>query len=112
MFVVSWPKIVFTVRGFNGWGELVTLGYAQVTLPSQPGQFRLHAHLYSIVRNERWYHRWLPFLKAEPTALEDGEIERVIVRGEGRETEKVKSLGVLNVRVETLLRNFNRFGYR
>jgi hypothetical protein len=112
MFVVGWPKIVFTVRGFNAWGELATLGYAQVGLPSQTGQFMLRAHVYSIVRNERWYHRWLPFLSVEPTTLEEGEIDRVIVRGEGRETEKVKPVGVLNIRVETLLRNFNRFGYR
>lgn len=32
--------------------------------------------------------------------------------GEGRETEKVRCIGVLEVRVETLLRNFHRFGYK
>ena len=63
----------------------MTLGYAQVGLPSESGQFMLRAHVYSIVRNERWYHRWVPFLKAEASTLEESEIERVIVRGEGRE---------------------------
>lgn len=104
--------MVFTVRGFNAWGELATLGYAQLSLPSETGQFVLRAYVYAITRNERWYHRWLPFLQPAPSTLEQAEVSRVILKGEGREIEKVKCIGVLNVRVETLLRNFNRFGYR
>jgi hypothetical protein len=36
------------------------------------------------VRNERWYHRWVPFLQAEVSSLEESEIQRVILQGEGR----------------------------
>lgn len=71
MYVTSWPKIVFTVKGFDASGELVTKGYAQIGLPSQTGQFVLRAYIYSIVRNERWYHRWLPFFSPEVSSLEE-----------------------------------------
>ena len=37
MYVITWPKIIFKVKGFNRWGELVPRGYAQLTLPSETG---------------------------------------------------------------------------
>lgn len=81
MFVASWPRMVVTIRGFNAWGELVTLGYAQLSLPCETGQFVLRAHVYSITRNERWYHRWLPFLAPPPATLENPELSRVVLKG-------------------------------
>jgi hypothetical protein len=41
----------------------------------------LRAYIYSIVRNERWYHRWFPFLEPEVSSLEKSEIERLILNG-------------------------------
>ena len=63
----------------------MTKGYAQIGLPSETGQFVLRAYIYAIVRNERWYHRWLPFLSAEVSSLEESELQRLIIGGEGRE---------------------------
>ena len=112
MFIASWPKIVITLKGFNYLGQLVPKGYAHIDLPTETGQCVKKAHLYSIIRNESWYQSWLPFLPATPSALDEKEVERVIVRGERRESEKIRSVGVVIVRVETLLRNFERFGYK
>jgi hypothetical protein len=84
MYVATWPKLLITMKGFNYKGELVPKGYAHIDLPSQSGQYVKQAYIYSIVRNESWYQRWIPFCEAEPSALDPKEIERVIIRGEGR----------------------------
>lgn len=84
MYVASWPRLVLTLKGFNYRGELVPRAYAHIDLPAAPGRELRRAYLYAIVRNEAWYHRWLPWLQPEPSALDRKEVERVIVRGEGR----------------------------
>jgi hypothetical protein len=70
MYVSSWPKIVVTINSFNYKGELVPKGYAHIDLPSETGQFLKQAYIYSIIRNESWFHKWMPFLEAAPSALD------------------------------------------
>lgn len=70
MYVSSWPKIVVTINSFNYKGELIPKGYAHIDLPSETGQFMKQAYIYSIIRNESWYHKWLPFLEPAPSALD------------------------------------------
>lgn len=84
MYVITWPQIIFKVKGFNNWGELVTRGYAQLYLPSSSGQYMKKPYIYTIIKNEKWYHRWLPFLEPDVGTFDDKEFERVIVNGEGR----------------------------
>lgn len=61
MYVSSWPKLLITMKGFNYKGELVPKGYAHFDLPTETGQYVKQAYIYSIVRNESWIQRWLPF---------------------------------------------------
>lgn len=51
MYVTTWPKLLFKIKGFDRLGELVTRGYAHINLPTESGQFMRKAYIYSIVRN-------------------------------------------------------------
>ena len=56
-------------------------GYAHIDLPTTNGQSAREAYIYSIIRNESWLSKWIPFCEAEPSALDNKEIERVVIRG-------------------------------
>jgi hypothetical protein len=51
MYVTTWPKLLFKIKGFDRFGELVTRGYAHINLPTESGQFMRKAYIYSIIRN-------------------------------------------------------------
>ena len=37
MYIESWPQLLLTVRGFDADGDIITRGYGQIFLPTQPG---------------------------------------------------------------------------
>jgi len=37
MYIASWPQLLFTIKGFNSYGSIITKGYGQVFLPTEPG---------------------------------------------------------------------------
>ena len=81
MYISSWPKLLITLKSFNYKGDLVPKGYAHIDLPAETGQFIKEAYVYSIIRNESWYNKWIPFCSADASALDEKEVERVIIRG-------------------------------
>ena len=64
------------------------------------------------MKDIQWYHKLFPFLQPNPIALDEKDYERIIAKGEGREVEKVKSIGKLKIRSEVLMRNYKKFGYK
>ena len=62
MYLISWPQIVMTFKGFNFYGQLITIGYAQVSFPMSSGMQLKQSHIFGVVQNMKWYHKWFPFL--------------------------------------------------
>lgn len=52
------------MKGFDQDGDVVTKAYAQIFLPTRPGMRVQEAAVYQIVRNVKWYQRWIPFWEA------------------------------------------------
>jgi hypothetical protein len=52
------------------------------------------------------------FLEPNPLTLDEKDFERIIAKGEGREVEKIRSIGKITIRAESLKRNFCKFGYK
>jgi hypothetical protein len=98
MYVESWPQLLMTIRGFDINGDLITKGYAQIFLPTEPGMQIKEAALYQIVRNVKWYHKWFPFLEPSYISYDRKEFERIIGKGEGREAEKIRCIGKIKIR--------------
>jgi hypothetical protein len=78
MYVESWPQLLMTIRGFDIDGDLITKGYAQIFLPTEPGMQIKEAAVYQIVRNVKWYHKWFPFLEPSYISYDRKEFERII----------------------------------
>jgi hypothetical protein len=34
MYIASWPQLLFTLKGFDSYGNIMTIGYAQIFLPT------------------------------------------------------------------------------
>lgn len=107
------------VQSFDRCGNLINKGYAQLHLPVSTGNIIKTAYIYSVVKNVKWYHRAfkvIPFLKPflEPPIADydDKDIEEIIAKGNYRELEKIVCIGKITINTETLLRNYEKFGYR
>jgi B9 domain-containing protein 1 len=101
-----------TIKGFNPNGEIITKGYAQIHLPVESGPRVKEANIFSIYREQRWFERLFRFLEPNPLALDEKDFERIIAKGEGREVEKIRSIGKIRIRAEALKRNYVKFGYK
>jgi hypothetical protein len=86
VYVQSWPQLVIKLKGFNWKGEMITKGYAQLHLSAESGQKVMEAYIYTVVKDLQWYHRFLPFMRPDPIGLDEKDFERIICRGENRES--------------------------
>lgn len=105
----EWPQLVIVFKGFDYFGRKITKGYAQMHFPIKSGTHTYTANIYA---PEPTFMQWL-YAWFGGTSIEyKRDFHKIIVKGEGRNIGKIRTVGRVTVTFNVTLRNFERLGYK
>ena len=100
----GWPRLVLTIQDSQK-GNCV--GYGAVHLPTRSGTYTRYVHMFSPVASSP-VQEFIGWLLNAPAEFRD---TKFAARGSDREVTRVKSHGVVKVKLNITTKNMGHFGY-
>lgn len=106
--LAGWPQLVVALYGTDFFGRSFVRGYSNIHLPSQTGT---HSRRLRVFRPmpQSTISGIFGFIGGVQAEYKDHE--KLLALGDGREVTRVKSIGVVTMRVTTVKHNFANYGY-
>mmetsp|Transcript_18311 Transcript_18311/g.43056 ORF Transcript_18311/g.43056 Transcript_18311/m.43056 type:complete len:223 (+) Transcript_18311:102-770(+) len=103
----GWPQIGLAVYGHDSMGRDVITGYGAVHIPTAPGTYTLKVRTFRPLSSSL-LQQFLGWMNGNPPEYVD--VKRAS-KAQGRDVTRVKSHGVVNIKLNVVMRNMEAFGY-
>lgn len=103
----GWPQLVISCYGTDMFGRDVTRGYGTMHLPISPGQHKVKVPMFVPESSSRVQKVTSWFAGRQPEFVD----AKVVAQSEGREVTRVKSQGVVTVKLNIITRDLKKLGY-
>eukprot|EP00736_Rhodelphis_marinus_P005300 Rmarinus@m.4040 len=103
----GWPQIVVTVYGTDGVGRDYVKGYGAMHIPMAPGRYTLRVKMFAPMSSSP-FQEFLSWLQGCRPEFVD---RKFVSKGSGRELVRVRSKGVIVVRLDVVTKDMALFGY-
>ena len=107
-YLNGWPQLIIALYGTDFFGRSFVRGYGNMHLPSQSGKHKRKIQIFKPLPQST-ISGLFGLLGGVQAEYKDHE--KILSRGDGREVTRVKTIGWLNIEVETLKHNFKKYGY-
>ena len=103
----GWPKVVVSIYGLDGMGRDVIRGYAAMHIPTVPGTYTRYLNAFTPTSSSTLqdFIAWLTGNRPEFFNA------KFVAEGDGRELTRVKSSGVIKVKINVMTRGMEAFGF-
>ncbi len=105
--VFGWPRIAVGVYGLDFFGRDVPRGYGSALIPLTPGTHEIEVPCYRPMASS-WLNEWGAWLFGNPIEFYDSKF---VCQADGREVTRVRSTGVVKIKVTIATRGMKALGY-
>lgn len=103
----GWPRMVLSVYGLDVMGRDVVHGYGQLHIPTQPGVYTRYVRMFKPV-SLSWVQEITSWLFGNQAEFYDSKF---VGQGKNRDVTRVKTSGVLKVKINVLTHGMEKFGF-
>jgi len=103
----GWPRMVLSVYGLDMLGRDVVHGYGQLHIPTQPGVYTRYVRMFKPV-SLSWVQQITAWMFGNQAEFYDSKF---VGQGKNRDVTRVKTSGVVKVKINVLTHGMEKFGF-